>query len=67
MKCRLCCRGPQEIKGWLARMNPVGELPAVWECRPSCDAELSEEEAVLGAVDGEVEEQRRGGSRGGSQ
>jgi hypothetical protein len=51
--CRKCGRGEgnQAEPGlWLERVNPVGQVPAVWECRPSCDASLSPDEAVLAAV-----------------
>lgn len=59
MKCRKCGRGFDEIAGWLERMNPVGELPAVWECRPSCDAKLSPDESVVGAVEGPPEDEKK--------
>lgn len=41
MVCRLCSRHCGEIGGYLSRVNPLGELPAVWECRPDCKALMS--------------------------
>lgn len=51
-RCRKCGRGAFEIKGYLHRVNPKGEVPAIWECRPSCDAKLTNEQAILAAIDG---------------
>jgi hypothetical protein len=48
--CRLCGKTPHEIKGWLTRVNEKG-VPGIWECRPSCDAQLSQDDALLGAID----------------
>lgn len=52
VNCRKCGKHVTEVKGVLSRVNPKGEVPAVWECRPSCDAEMSQEEAVIAAVEG---------------
>jgi hypothetical protein len=50
MKCRKCDRTPHEIRGFLTRVNEKG-VPGVWECRPSCDADLSPDEAVIAAIE----------------
>jgi hypothetical protein len=47
--CRLCGRDANACGGWLERVNEKG-VPGVWECRPSCGADLSGEEKVLGAI-----------------
>ena len=59
MKCRLCGKSVHEISGWLARVNPKG-VDGIWECRPHCDAKLSEQEAVQGAVLGNMRAQGEG-------
>jgi hypothetical protein len=59
MKCRLCGKSLPEIGGYLARVNPKGEVPAVWECRPNCSADLPQETALLLAIEGEPEEPTR--------
>jgi hypothetical protein len=55
MKCRLCGKGALEIRGYLKRMNEKG-VEGIWECRPSCDADLSEEERVIAAIEDDNEE-----------
>lgn len=55
MKCRLCGKGVTEIRGYLKRMNELG-VEGIWECRPSCDAELSDEERVVAAIEDGQEE-----------
>lgn len=52
MKCRLCGKDATEIRGYLARVNELG-VDGVWECRPSCDADLSDEERIIAAIEGE--------------
>ena len=52
MRCRLCGKSALEIAGYLVRINPVGEV-GVWECRPSCTAQLLPDERVLLAITGE--------------
>lgn len=57
MNCRLCGKGATEIRGYLKRMNEKG-VEGIWECRPSCDANLSEEERTIAAIEddgGEVD------------
>ena len=57
MRCRLCGKGALEIQGWLERVNEKG-VPGVWECRPACGAEISQEDALLGAIEGPAKEGR---------
>jgi len=52
VKCRLCGKPAHEIKGWLARVNEKG-VDGIWECRPSCDANLTQDEALLAAIEGD--------------
>lgn len=59
MKCRLCGRGLNQIGGYLQRVNEKG-VAGVWECRPTCEADLIEETAVLLAVEGEEVDELRG-------
>jgi hypothetical protein len=49
MKCRLCGKGPLEIGGYLQRVNEKG-MPGIWECRPSCGANLKT--PVIDAING---------------
>lgn len=51
IKCRLCDKSADQISGYLARVNEKGVDP-IMECRPSCDADLSNDEAVLAAIEG---------------
>lgn len=51
MKCRLCNRTLFECGGYLERVNEKG-VPGVWECRPTCGAKLTNEQAVLAALKG---------------
>lgn len=50
--CRLCNKTAHEIGGYLTRVNEK-EIPAEWECRPSCDAAMSHDDRVLSAIHGE--------------
>lgn len=50
-RCRLCGRTALEIGGYLHRVNEKG-VKGIWECRPSCDAKLSNSEAILAAIEG---------------
>jgi hypothetical protein len=52
MKCRLCHRGANEIKGFLHRVNEKGVI-GIWECRPACVTGISNEDAIMMAVTGE--------------
>ena len=51
--CRKCGKNPAKDRVCLARVNEIGVLPAIWECRPSCDAKLRAEECVLLAIEGD--------------
>lgn len=55
MKCRLCGRSATEIRGYLKRMNEKG-VKGIWECRPSCDADLTSDERVIAAIEDDDEE-----------
>ena len=57
LKCRKCGKSATEIKGWLERVNKRGVIPGIWECRPSCDAKLSNDQAVIRAITGEAKEE----------
>lgn len=57
MKCRLCKRGANQIKGVLVRVNEKG-VTGIWECRPICGAELDFEERLIAAIDGRFEPQQ---------
>lgn len=50
MKCRLCGKSALEISGFLVRVNETG-VTGIWECRPTCDAWLSPDEAVIAAIE----------------
>lgn len=49
-KCRLCGKGPLEIGGYLTRVNEKG-VEGIWECRPSCDADLPPDTRLLMALE----------------
>jgi hypothetical protein len=51
-RCRLCGKTAREIDGYLERVNEKG-IPGVWECRPSCDAQLSPDDRIIAAIEGE--------------
>jgi hypothetical protein len=44
-----------EICGFLTRVNVKGEN-GIWECSPSCNAELTQEQALLAAIEGPEQE-----------
>lgn len=48
--CRICGKHVTEIRGYLTRVNAKG-VPGIWECRPSCDSNLSQDEALLAAIE----------------
>lgn len=50
--CRKCGKGPNEIGGYLTRVNEKG-VAGIWECRPSCDADLPQETNLLLAIEEE--------------
>ena len=49
--CSLCGKDSFETGGWLERVNEKGVM-GKWECRPSCEAELSNDNRLLGAITG---------------
>ncbi|MFZ5699695.1 MAG: hypothetical protein ACOY9J_13470 [Pseudomonadota bacterium] len=49
-KCRICGRGLGQIGGYLQRVNEKG-VPGVWECSPTCAADLPTETVLLMAVE----------------
>ena len=53
MKCRRCNKTAHEIGGYLTRVNEKG-VPGVWECRPTCGADLPPDTRVLLAIEGET-------------
>jgi hypothetical protein len=50
LRCRLCGKAAHEIQGYLHRVNEKG-VDGIWECRPSCDAKLTPDEALLAALE----------------
>lgn len=55
--CHKCNQDVSSIKGYLDRVNPKGEIPAIWECRPYCgfspDPESDEGfNAIFAAIEG---------------
>lgn len=57
IRCRKCGKNAMEISGYLGRVNPKGEVPIVMECKPSCDAKMTKEEALIAAISGDLEDQ----------
>jgi hypothetical protein len=53
-KCRRCGKGVSEIGGYLERVNEKG-IPGIWECRPSCEAKMSDVKAMLAAIEAKEE------------
>lgn len=51
IQCRLCKRTPTQVQGVLHRVNEKGVI-GIWECRPICGAEMSQDDAVIAAVTG---------------
>ena len=51
--CRLCGKSLDQIKGYLKRDLPK-EIPSTWTCRPSCEAKLTSDEAVLAAINNDT-------------
>lgn len=54
--CRLCGKDVFQISCHLERVNP-GEVPSVWECRPSCGARQFPDDALMGAITGDATEE----------
>lgn len=51
IKCRLCGKGPNEVRAVLQRVNEKG-VTGIWECRPICGAEMNNEDAIVAAIEG---------------
>lgn len=47
--CRKCKKDIDNIGGYLQRVNAKGEA-AIWECRPSCDAQQTQKQNLLDAI-----------------
>ncbi len=56
MKCRLCSKNPATDGNCLTRVNPLGEI-GVWECSPTCEHNLNQDELVLLAIEGIKEDE----------
>ena len=54
VKCNKCGCDIDHCAGYLGRVNPKGELLAVWECKPACSTVkiLTQDEAVIAALEG---------------
>lgn len=55
MKCRLCGKDANQIKGVLIRVNEKGTA-GIWECRPICGTSLPFDAALGAAIEGVFEE-----------
>ncbi len=53
MRCKICGKSATEINGWLMRVNQIGVVPGEFECRPSCDVSLSDDDRLLAAIAGD--------------
>lgn len=51
IRCRLCGKGPNEVRCVLHRVNEKG-VKGIWECRPICGAEMDNESAIMAAIEG---------------
>jgi hypothetical protein len=64
--CRLCGIKGYEVRGVvLQRINETG-VDGVWECRPICGAQLTNEEALTAATNGTFENSRYDNSEQGN-
>jgi hypothetical protein len=55
IKCRLCGIVGSEAKGVvLQRVNEKG-VEGIWECRPICGAQMSDEDALEAAIEGKFD------------
>ena len=50
-RCRLCGKTVLEIGGYLHRVNETG-VTGIWECRPSCSAQMTDDDRLLAAIEG---------------
>lgn len=51
IECRKCGKGAHAIGGFLKRVNEKG-MTGIWECEPSCNADLPFETKLLLAIEG---------------
>ena len=49
IRCRLCKANAFECGGYLHRVNEKG-VPGIWECRPSCEVDMSTADAIIAAI-----------------
>lgn len=55
-KCRLCGKSISELRGaYLTRVNEKG-VPGIWECRPTCEADLPQEALLVMAIESDDKE-----------
>lgn len=50
--CRKCGVPAHQCRGYLQRVNEKG-VPGVWECRPTCGADLPSDVRLALAVEGD--------------
>lgn len=50
LTCRICGKGAMEIGGYLQRVNAKGN-DGIWECKPSCQADLPNETKLILALE----------------
>lgn len=56
MKCRKCGKHVSECKsGYQERVNEKG-VPGIFECRPDCETELTEGQALISAITGKLQD-----------
>jgi hypothetical protein len=56
-ECRKCLKQAHQIGGYLRRVNEKG-VPGIWECAPTCDADLPFDTRLLLAMDDAADEQQ---------
>lgn len=49
--CRFCGKCAMQINGYLERINEKG-VAGIWECRPSCQADLPQDTKLIMAIEG---------------
>lgn len=52
--CQLCGKSVHEASGFLQRVNEKG-VPAIWECRPNCEAPFNDAERLGVAIFGDAQ------------
>ena len=51
LNCRKCGANQFTCGGYLQRVNDTG-VDGIWECRPSCHAQMTDIERLLAAIEG---------------